>query len=153
MHITTREAPRVPPEELAPRSLKIGTEHPYDERPAVDAAHAAAQGIIADLTDRRTIKWSFEGIDLDVKRDIVDALAAVIRRAFQVHGQQQPAPLPRRVVVTRTLAAMEVSPSAYDEIRQKMQAAYWEHAFVEGLIDMTGVGLERAAGPAPEGQG
>lgn len=44
---------------------------------------------------------------------------------------------------THTLATLELSPAAYDEIRAKLEAAGYQHAFDGGLIDMTGIGLER----------
>lgn len=50
---------------------------------AVDWAHAAARGVLADLTDRGGIKRAFEGIDQDVRSDIVCALSAIIRAAAE----------------------------------------------------------------------
>lgn len=77
--------------------LKIGAERPYDapdnwERgrregenpfPAKDAAHAAARGIIADMCDRRGIKHGFQEIDAEVRAEIVETTAEIIRRAYQ----------------------------------------------------------------------
>jgi hypothetical protein len=141
MEIQTMDAPQAAPDDLALRSLELGTKYPYDERAAVDAAHAAAQGVIADLCDRRGIKWGFSDIELDVRQSIVDALAAIIRLSFKVTPPDRPL---RRVTVTRTLATMEVSPRTYDEIADKLRAALYQHAFDDGLIDMSGIGLERA---------
>lgn len=74
-------------------SLKRGADFPYDARDkwwnsggkrapkAKDWAHAAARGVIADLTDRHTIKWSFDGIDEATRREIVQTMAAIIRMA------------------------------------------------------------------------
>ena len=45
---------------------------------------------------------------------------------------------------THTYAELEVSPEAYDEIRSKLEAAGYTHAFMEdGAIDMHGIGLIR----------
>ena len=64
------------------RDLKMGTEYPYDgERPEVDWAHRAARGIARDLCDRGGIKHEMGRVDEAVRRDIVDAHAAIIRRA------------------------------------------------------------------------
>lgn len=49
---------------------------------------------------------------------------------------------------TRTLAQLEVSAAAYDEIAAKLREAGYDHAFVDGAIDMQGIGLTRAAEPA-----
>ena len=48
---------------------------------AKDWAHTAARGVWADLNDRRTIKYSFENIDEDVRAEIVDTLAKIIKAA------------------------------------------------------------------------
>lgn len=77
-------------------SLKHGNEYPFDapdawwsnhpdEEPpwAEDWAHAASRGILADLSDRRGIKQALEvsGLDEDVRREIVETLAKIIRIA------------------------------------------------------------------------
>lgn len=51
-----------------------------------DWAHAAALGVIADLSDRHTIKRGFEGLDAEVRAEIVGSLATIIRdaRAAQI---------------------------------------------------------------------
>lgn len=46
--------------------------------------------------------------------------------------------------MSHTYATLEVSADAYDEIRKKLEAAGYRHAFHEdGLIDMHGIALER----------
>jgi hypothetical protein len=74
-------------------SLEHGNKFPYDAPdgwwdgpdasppPATDWAHAAARGILGDLTDRHTIKWSFDNIDEETRAEIVQSLAAIIRLA------------------------------------------------------------------------
>lgn len=50
--------------------------------------------------------------------------------------------------MTYTVATMEVSASAYEEISAKLRAAGYDHAFdEEGMIDMTHVGLVKASEP------
>lgn len=45
---------------------------------------------------------------------------------------------------THTFAGLEVSQGTYDEIRAKLEAAGYHHAFAEsGAIDMHGIGLLR----------
>jgi hypothetical protein len=52
---------------------------------------------------------------------------------------------------THTYVALEVSSAAYDEIRQKLKAAGYEHAFHEdGLIDMHGLALSTGAAESDE---
>ncbi len=52
---------------------------------------------------------------------------------------------------THTLAELELSQFAYDEIARKLREAGYEHAFGigndEGLIDMSGIGVVRASDP------
>ena len=52
--------------------------------PAKDWAHAAARGILADLTDRRGIKRELEGVDEEVRIEIVDSIAEIIRYAKKI---------------------------------------------------------------------
>jgi hypothetical protein len=78
----------------AAQSLENGGEYPYDapdtwwhscgEIEALapkDMAHAAARGIISDLTDRRGIKNGFARIDEDTRKHIVERAAEIIRQA------------------------------------------------------------------------
>lgn len=72
--------------------LKHGSDFPYDAGdsfwiegnpppPPVDSAHAAARGILANMCDRRGIKRGFEDIDLDVRVEIAETIAAIIRES------------------------------------------------------------------------
>ncbi len=81
---------------LASIALENGGEFPYDapdswwndaedgnDPPAPrDMAHAAARGIIADLKDRRGIKTEFNGVDEDIRKEIVERMAEIIRQAM-----------------------------------------------------------------------
>ncbi|MGI8390247.1 hypothetical protein [Brucella anthropi] len=77
--------------EAAERSLQTGSKYPYDATDrqresgkmpkAKNWAHAAARGVVADLTDRRAIKRGFEGIDEDVRYEIVRSIATIIEVA------------------------------------------------------------------------
>ena len=44
---------------------------------------------------------------------------------------------------THTFATLEVSQSTFDEIEKKMCEAGYDHVFIDGLIDMHGLALER----------
>jgi len=44
---------------------------------------------------------------------------------------------------TYTFATLEVSRETYDEIEAKLREAGYDHAFVDGAIDMHGIGLVR----------
>lgn len=52
---------------------------------------------------------------------------------------------------THTLAELELSQAAYDEIAKKLRDAGYDHAFGlgcdEGVIDMHGIGIVRTADP------
>lgn len=51
------------------------------------------------------------------------------------------------LTMTYTYALLEVSPEAYDEIRKKLEAAGYQHAFgADGEIDMHGIALTRETG-------
>jgi hypothetical protein len=75
--------------------LKHGNEFPFDATdswwegdgnnplPPRDRWHAAARGVIAELQDRRGIKQGFDDLDEDVRADIVNTLAKIIREAMK----------------------------------------------------------------------
>lgn len=75
-------------------SLDQGDRFPYDggaafwngEAPvpsAKDWAHRAARGILADLSDRRGIKHELEAVEHDVRADLAESLAEIIRTAYE----------------------------------------------------------------------
>lgn len=53
--------------------------------------------------------------------------------------------------MTRTMATLELSATAFKEIADKLQNAGYGHAFRGGVIDMDGIGLVRAAPEKVEG--
>lgn len=78
----------------AQNRLEHGAKFPYDAPdswnenypnvaalPATDWAHQAARGVLADLCDRRGIKQELNGLDEDVRIDLVESLADIIRTA------------------------------------------------------------------------
>jgi len=81
--------------ESSKRVLEHGAQYPYDggedfwqdptstPPPATDWAHAAARGVLADLLDRRGIKWELnhEEIDHETRAEIVQSIAEIIRLA------------------------------------------------------------------------
>ncbi len=68
----------------AKHSYEHGQEFPYDcydngrRRKVNTWAHKTARAILADLLDRRGIKWGFNDIDQETRFEIVDSLAAII---------------------------------------------------------------------------
>jgi len=86
-------------QQIAIDTLAHGQEFPYD---ATDewlestddepfGANApwnvrAARGVIADLQDRRTIKWGFDEVDEETRAEIVESLAAIILAAQTEKG-------------------------------------------------------------------
>lgn len=82
--------------EQARSRIQHGNEFPYDApddwwnaeevitpSPPTDWAHSAARGILADLEDRRGIKNELHNIDEQVRVDIVQSIAAIIRVASE----------------------------------------------------------------------
>jgi hypothetical protein len=72
----------------AETTLKHGQRYPYDapdswwaDSPPVDWAHAAARGILADLTIRRELMSGFKSVDNHTRAEIVTAIAEIIRVA------------------------------------------------------------------------
>lgn len=76
--------------------------------------------------------------DPEALRYVAEAPRLARRRALAAH-------------VTHTFAELEVSPAAYDEIRGLLEAAGYQHAFLDGgAIDMHGIGLVRGEAAPPE---
>ena len=78
----------------AGRDLDHGRMFPYDNPIglAVDWAHTAARGVMANLQDRRGIKQGFSDIDEDIRIEIVQSLAEVIRLAYAQANQPEVKP-------------------------------------------------------------
>jgi hypothetical protein len=62
-------------------TLNHGNEFPFHGKPATDWAERAALGVLADLTDRSGVKHELRNCDDDVRAEIVESLAAIIREA------------------------------------------------------------------------
>lgn len=79
--------------DIAKHRLEHGARYPYDAGadfwedrtkelpPATDWAHAAARGVLADLLDRRGIKWELEKVDHEVRAELTQSMAEIIRLA------------------------------------------------------------------------
>ena len=81
----------------ARQSLHSGEHYPFDAPDewiemysasrlppeAKDYAHRAARGIVANLMDRRGVKNGFNRIDEDMRIDIVEDIAAIVREAVK----------------------------------------------------------------------
>jgi hypothetical protein len=50
-------------------------------KPPTDWAHAAARGVLANLCDRRGVKHELRNVDHDVREEIAQTLAGIIRAA------------------------------------------------------------------------
>jgi hypothetical protein len=68
------------------RDIEQGCKYPYDGREPVDAAHRTALGVLHDLCDRKGIKSELFSVDDEVKADIVDALATIIREGMKIEA-------------------------------------------------------------------
>lgn len=68
------------------RHLHLGASSPFDgdsDNPtaAIDWAHAAARGVLANLLDRRGIGNELEQLDEGIRDEIVEEVAEIIRVA------------------------------------------------------------------------
>lgn len=61
------------------RTLGCGYIYPYHGKKPTDTAEHIALGILYDLSDRRGIKHELAAVDDDVRPQIVEELAAIIR--------------------------------------------------------------------------
>ena len=83
------------------QTILRGEKYPYDEtdywnqhieeppQPAISWQHLAARGVIADLTDRHTIKRGFENVDEEIRKEIVGTLSDIIKEAHQMYHTNQ----------------------------------------------------------------
>ncbi|MDN7901466.1 hypothetical protein QZM82_35280 [Burkholderia cepacia] len=72
----------IPPEGITPaaqKALEWADKYPYDGVPPVDAAHRTAQGILAELCDRRRVGDALDDIEGNVKAEIAAVVAEIIR--------------------------------------------------------------------------
>ena len=76
--------------EKALLSISLGNQYPYDRLNGATRgrAHSTARGILADLLDRRNIKWALQDVDDDVRCEIVDAIEDIIIVAGEEDGDQ-----------------------------------------------------------------
>lgn len=80
-------------QDIADFRLEHGTEFPYNNRPPTDWAERAALGVLADLCDRRGIKWALQDVEEDdcettgIRNEIVTSLAEIIRRAHSAGAE------------------------------------------------------------------
>lgn len=74
----------------AKQLLKLGNKYPYDAIGESDVAmnpndpaFRAARGVLADLGDRRGLSGELDDIDYELRGQIVESLAAIIREAYK----------------------------------------------------------------------
>jgi len=85
---------------MSPAQLIMhGCEFPYETfcepAPQTTWQRRAAQGILADLLDRRGIKHELELVDdKETREEIVESIAAVIEEAHKQHTFRIPPPPP-----------------------------------------------------------
>lgn len=77
----------------AKHDLELGAKYPYDAPdnwkknekseppPAADWAHVAARGILANLNDRYGIQRELRHLDEDVRNELTQSIADIIREA------------------------------------------------------------------------
>lgn len=74
----------------ATRMLKSSARSPYAAIERPDWAQCAALAIASDLSDRRGIKHGMTAVDPDVRIDLVNAHADIIRTALAMDSQAHP---------------------------------------------------------------
>ncbi len=126
--------------------LEHGAKYPYDfddcsnapPTPATDWAHAAARGVLADLLDRRGIKWELQKVDQDVRVELTQSLSEIIRLAAQNHKEQHlnmvapadvPLPEPEHPAAKRLRERFEAK---YGDLSDVVRAALaWRHSWAD----------------------
>lgn len=79
---------------IAKKCLEKGNICPFDVNesddqlnPPIDWAHAAARGIFYDLGDRAGISNEMDDIDNDVRIEMVEMAAEIIRQAIKINSE------------------------------------------------------------------
>jgi hypothetical protein len=102
--------------------LLRGDEFPYDSDgeeslPAKDWAHRAARGVLANLSDRSGVGDILDDLDLDLKVEIADALAEIIRDAHRESGKKG------------EISSSCISDFEFISVREKRASQYFEQLF------------------------
>lgn len=64
-------------------AVKQASNNPYHGEPLLNQYELAASSVIRELCDRRGIKHQLENCDADVRKDIIESLAATIELALR----------------------------------------------------------------------
>jgi len=95
--------------------LLRGSEFPHDGNHAdSDWATIAARGVLHNLNDRRGIKWELAKVDDDIRAEIVETMADIIRAAYDLES------------LDRIAAFHEQVKSIDKEKWQKLSLDLWE---------------------------
>lgn len=89
----------------AKKTLERALRHPFDDREPTDSAHRAALGVLGELTSRSGIGDALEQLDDDLRVEIVDAVAEVIREAIPSIAPVAQAPMVDSIAVCVKLLA------------------------------------------------
>jgi hypothetical protein len=76
--------------DAARKSMAAGVAHPFDGRQPTDNAHRVAHGILAQLVGRRGLGQVLEDVDDDVRVEIVEIIAELIRLGAQPRVEHKP---------------------------------------------------------------
>lgn len=103
-------------------NLIHGDKYPYDTNgeagvPPKDWAHRAARGVLANLSDRSGVGSALSDIDLDIKVEIVETLAEIIRDAHRESGKKG------------EVRADCISDFEFISVREKRASQYFEQLF------------------------
>lgn len=70
-------------EKEAEGSLTQAVRFPYDSRPPKDTAHWAAQGVLANFSDRGGLGHILDELDDGLRQEVVEVVASIIRCAIK----------------------------------------------------------------------
>lgn len=60
--------------------IECGIQFPYDDRSLpLTTERTAVLSVLANLSDRRGIKWELEGVDQDIREEMVDTLTEIVK--------------------------------------------------------------------------
>lgn len=72
--------------------IKAAMDYPYAKRQPRNRFEFIAEAVLADLLDRRGIKWALTEVDDETRTNIVESMSAIVA---EIIGKELPDPEPK----------------------------------------------------------